>query len=133
MATDTTPHVFIDDNVKKIPSDIDSKTPSSWHVPSIVEDYGTDVVCWHLRDGATIASFLVFDAASRQKQTNARIYRAKFAVGCYMKFAKKLQTDGKMDPKLEISKPRDVRFKWIKARRNTGEWPAYKKVAEVKL
>jgi hypothetical protein len=43
---------------------------------------------WH--EGEIIASFLAFDAASRQKQTSTRVYLTRFAVGCYAKFAKKL-------------------------------------------
>ncbi len=43
-----------------------------------------------------------------------------------------MQVEGKWDPKLEISKSRDVRFKWATKGKNAGESPAYRKVAEVK-
>ncbi len=75
---------------------------------------------------------VAFDAASRQKQTSTRVFRAMFAARCYLKFAKNMQSEGKWDPKIEITKSRDMRLKFILSRKNVGESPTYRKVAEVK-
>ncbi len=82
-------------NVEKLPSDIDSSTTP---LPNIVEDLGTGVVCGYWHDGEIIASFLAFDAAKRQKQTSTRVYRAKFAAGCYVKFASNIANRGEVGP-----------------------------------
>jgi hypothetical protein len=87
---------------------------------------------WYWHESEIIASLLAFDAVSRQKQTITRVFGSKLAAGCYVKFAKKMQSEGKWDPKIEITKSRDVRLKYILSRENAGESPAYKKVAEVK-
>ncbi len=44
-----------------------------------------------MHEGEVIVAFLAFDAASRQKQTGTRVFRARFASGCYAKFVKKLK------------------------------------------
>ena len=125
MSTGTTPYDFGEDSPKDLPS-FDINKPSLQGDLTCEENYRH----WH--EGEIIASFLAFDAASRQKQTITRIFRAEFAAGCYVKFAKKVLKEGKWDPKLDMEKSRDVRLKYVKSGKNGGESPAYRKIAEVK-
>jgi len=116
MSADVAPPVPIAENAKKVPSESSSPKPSSQDgMPIMVDNSRENGVSglWYWHEGEIIASLLAFDAASRQKQTITRVFRAKFAVGCYLKFAKKIQSEGKWDPKIEITKSRDVRLKYI--------------------
>ncbi len=91
MATDTAPQIPDATSVAsgEVPSS--SAPPPAMLCETLANaiDTGDDVGTWHCHLGEIIASFMVCDVASRQKQTNTRVYRAKFAAGCYMKFAQK--------------------------------------------
>lgn len=97
MATDTTPQI-----PDAVPDASGAVTSSSAPPPAMVcettanaIDVGDDAGTWHWHLDKIIALFMAFDVNSRQKQTIARVYRAKFAAGCYMKFAKKMKAEGK--------------------------------------
>ena len=91
-----------------------------------------DKVYWQWHEGEVIASFLAFDAASRQKQTSTRLFRAQFAQGCFSKFAKKLVVEGIWDPNMDIVKSAELRCKFTRTGKNAGESAAFRKIAEVK-
>ena len=135
------------------PSPIQEKSPSHVNVPSlapslvnntstvlddgpkkasscVAEIPNNDKRHWH--SGEIIASFLTIDAAKRQKQSCTKVFRAKFAAGCYIKFAKTLSSEGRWDDKVDFLKSRDLRFKFPKTRKNAGESAAYRKIVEVK-
>jgi hypothetical protein len=141
MPTDVEPDPFFDNVVASLP------TVSSESVlpPTIVEhcvapddslesiDKGDiDKRCGMWNECEIIACFLAYDAASRQKQNSTRVFRAQFATGCYVKFAKKRETEGLWDAKVDMVKSRDVRFKLNKTGKNAGETAGYINIAEVK-
>ena len=82
MATDTTsPIPDADNNAEKEPSSTPPQAPLLCETPTNAPDVGQDVATWHWHVGKIIALFFAFDAASRQKQSSTRVYRAKFAAG----------------------------------------------------
>jgi len=82
--------------------------------------------------GESIAAFLSFEAARRQKSTSTKAYRVDFAASCFPKFAAQLKKEGIFDVAIDIEKSRDVRFKYSKTGKNLGESAAFMKVADVK-
>ncbi len=81
---------------------------------AVVEKDGDNKVARHWSSGETIAAFLAFEVARRQKSTSTKTYRVDFAASCFPKFAKQLKTEGKFDDNIDIVKSRDVRFKYVK-------------------
>ena len=132
MATDIESPILDAENAEKDPSNTPPQASLLCETPTNAPVVFEDVATWHWHVGEIIASFLAFNAASRQKQTSTRAYRAKFAAGCYMKFTKKMKAEGKWDSKVDIGKSRDVLFKWVQSGKNAGESSAYRKVAQVK-
>ena len=128
------------------PPPIPEKSPSPINVPSLVpslvnntstvlddgptkaspcvgEIPDNDKRHWH--SGEVIASFLAIDAAKRQKQSSTKVFRAEFAAGCYIKFAKSLSSEGRWDDKVDFLKSRDLRFKFPKTGKNARESTTY--------
>ena len=75
---------------------------------------------------------MAFEAARRQKSTSTKIYCADFASSGYPKFAKQLKTEGKFDETIDVEKSRDLRLKFSRPGKNSGESAASRKITEVK-
>ena len=101
MPTDVEQDPFFDEVVANLPT----VSTHNLSPPTIIEhcvpaddspegiDKGDiDERCGRWNECEIIACFLAYDATSRQKQNCTRLFRPQFATGCYVKFAKKIET-----------------------------------------